>query len=217
MKSVMHANNSFPCIKPWFGFQFAYIQRFFFFVLIKGYQFGVFYCYSFHRCSLALSLTRKPLTFIIFILIPFRQIAGYNVFEWVFNHFHSEDLWCRLANGMMWLLISITFAYFEYIEIGRTFDFSEYGMLLVQPWAGIYCDKELALVRVRFWCIGHSHDSPVRKLESLVKLIHESTWAWRLILRVNGLASLASSSRVSTLNHEILDNTVEHRHVIITF
>ena len=70
------------------------------------------------------------------------------------------------------------------------------------------CHEELGAICVAIAVVCHGNDATLRKGQSLMELIHE----W---FPIDALASLTCPSRVTSLHHEVLDDPVQHRLVIV--
>lgn len=84
-------------------------------------------------------------------------------------------------------------------------------MLLVQPVTALrHSHEKLGAILVSLAIVGHSNDTSVGEVESLVKLVKE----W---FPIDAVATSACPRGVTSLHHEVFDYTMEHGPVVVPF
>lgn len=133
---------------------------------------------------------------------------GDQIVERVRDHFASCYHWHGVTDWPIFLGLAL--AYFQCIEECLALYFPKDGMFLIKPAAGIHRDEELRAIHVGLAWISHTKDAPVVELQPGVELVYER-------MAVYALASLPCACRVTRLNHEVFNNSVEDAFVIVTF
>ena len=108
------------------------------------------------------------------------------------------------------LLICLEFRNPHKVVNRLTVYFAEDGMFFIQPRTLVNSHEELRLVHVDLSRVCHGDDSSSTKLKSRVKLIEK----W---FSVNAAAALTRTSRVSSLDHEAFNYSVENCFIVVAF
>ena len=87
-------------------------------------------------------------------------------------------------------------------------DATKYGVLVVKGRKGLERDVELAGVGVRLAGVGHGNDAGSRVLQVPSDLVFE-------LAAVDAFAPAARPGGVATLDHEVADDPVENRAVVV--
>jgi hypothetical protein len=106
-------------------------------------------------------------------------------------------------------LVCLQLRYAEQVEYGLAVDLAKDGVLLVEPGTLVHRHEELRLVHVRLARVCHSYDAAATELEARMELIQKG------LAPVDAFAARARASRVSTLDHEVLDDPVEDGLVVV--
>ena len=90
------------------------------------------------------------------------DISNIDISERIFDNFNGKNF-----GRVHWFLIRIRLQRLNIYQIVDALadHFSEYGVTLIQPWAGIKSEEKLGAVRIRSILVGHRQPASLRKAD----------------------------------------------------